>query len=170
MFPALLGLSQGSLRVLSGPLPSSDKTWRTAGVISLPTRRPSKTTWQASRVHAAPGPKPPSKALSARRGLFHFFYSPLSCLLSACRQLLHFAQSCLHALHQKPDCPSHRPVFSPLPSETLFLGPISSWQRFPLFPLFPPLVIDVLSAPLPRANLAQPCLLTLAQSQTIVMS
>jgi hypothetical protein len=66
-----------------------------------------------------PGPK---DSAFGQKGVFTL---PVPC--SACRDDFYTFSGFLR------QCPS-RPVFSPLPSETLFLGPISSGQKFPLFP------------------------------------
>ena len=114
---ALLGLSQGSFRV---PSPHQTRLGEQPVSSPSPTADPQKPhgKHQGCMLRRDPNtqtPKHPRKALSARRGLFYFFYSPLSCLLSACRRLLHFAQNCLHALHQKPDCPSAPPTAPSFP-------------------------------------------------------
>jgi hypothetical protein len=103
----------------------------------------------------------PRKALSARRGFILFFLLPLS--LPACRRLLHTSPTKLPA---RTPCTKSAPPTAP--SFPLCRVRPFSWGRsrpsrdFHFSPV-PPLVIDVLSAPLPRdnldnlANLAHPC-------------
>jgi hypothetical protein len=96
----------------------------TVGVISVPTRRPYRNHMASIKGACCCAWSPRESASSARRVVFFFTSLP------ACRQLLQVSRAA--KVRSAPPAP----VFPPLPSETLFLGPISSGQKFPLLPCY----------------------------------
>jgi hypothetical protein len=171
VFPALLGLSQGSLRAPSRhPSPHQTRLGEQPVSSPSPPADPQKPHGKHQGYMLRRDTSTPRKALSARRGLFYFLLPPALSPLGLQNDFYTSPKVACAPCTKSQTAPPTAPSFPLCRVRPFSWGRSRSGRDFHFFSPVPPPVIDVLSAPLPRDNLAQPCLLTLAQSQTIVMS